>query len=157
MDYRNIARLLIFSVVAAGELSLGGRAFCAGPPPVIGTVQKVSGTAAVVRQEQILPARVGLALQANDTLRTGPDGAMGVVFQDDTFLSLGPGSALVIDEFLYAPRQGKFSAVFRMVKGTAVYLSGLIVKLAPDSFRLVTPRASVGIRGTKFAVKVEER
>jgi hypothetical protein len=77
--------------------------------------------------------------------------------EDDTFLSLGPGSDLVIDQFVYAPRQGKLSLVFRMLKGTAVYLSGLIAKLAPDSVYFVTPSASVGVRGTKFAVKVEER
>jgi len=44
-----------------------------------------------------------------------------------------------------------------MFKGTAVYLSGLISKLAPDSARFETPSASVGIRGTKFAVKVDGR
>jgi hypothetical protein len=98
-----------------------------------------------------------LEIQANDTLRTGPDGSIGVAFHDDTRLSLGPGSVLAIDEFVYAPRQGKLSLIFRMMKGTAVYLSGLIAKLAPDSVLFVTPSASVGVRGTKFAVKVEER
>jgi hypothetical protein len=117
----------------------------------------VSGTAAVVRQDQLLPAKAGLEIKANDLLRTGSDGSIGVVFQDDTVLSLGPGSELVIDEFVYAPREGKLSLVLRMMKGTAVYLSGLIAKLAPDSVQFVTPSASIGVRGTKFAVKVEER
>jgi hypothetical protein len=156
MDHRGYMRLVLIAIAVFWELSIGGQASSAAPPPNIGTLQKVSGTAAVVRQDQVLPAEVGLAIQPNDTLRTGTDGSMGVVFQDDTFLSLGPGSVLVIDEFMYAPRQGKLSLVLRMVKGTAVYLSGLIAKLAPDSSRFVTPSASVGIRGTKFAVKVEE-
>jgi hypothetical protein len=91
----------------------------------------------------------------NDTLRTGHNGSIGMVFNDDTFLSLGPGSILVIDEFVFAPKQGKFSIVIRMVKGTAAYLSGLISKLSPDSAHFNTPTASIGIRGTKFVVKVE--
>ncbi len=157
MDHHGLRRLLLFTIVIFFALSIGGKAFSAAPPPIIGTLQKVSGTAAVVRQDQILPAKVGLEIQANDTLRTGTDGSIGVAFHDDTFLSLGPGSDLVIDEFVYAPRQGKLLLVFRMLKGTAVYLSGLIAKLAPDSVHFVTPSASVGIRGTKFAVKVEER
>jgi len=91
----------------------------------------------------------------NDTLRTGGSGSIGIVFNDDTFLSLGPGSVLIIDEFVFAPKQGKFSIVVRMLKGTAAYLSGLISKLSPDSAHFKTPTASIGIRGTKFVARVE--
>ena len=157
MDHYGLRRLLLFTIAIFFTLSIGGKAFSAAPSPIVGTLQRVSGTAAVVSQDQILPAKAGLEIHANDTLRTGADGSIGVVFHDDTLLSLGPGSVLVIDEFVYAPRQGKLSLVFRMMKGTAVYLSGLIAKLAPDSVLFVTPLASVGVRGTKFAAKVEER
>ena len=124
--------------------------------PKIATLQKVSGTATVVRQGQTISATVGLEIWESDTLRTGPNGSMGVVFNDDTLLSLGPGSVLVVDKFMFAPRQGKFSIVLRMIKGTAVYLSGVISRLAPESAYFETPTASIGIRGTKFVVKVEE-
>ena len=157
LDHHGLRKLLLFTIAIGFALSIDGRAFSAAPSPIIGTLQRVSGTAAVVRQDQILPAKAGLEIHAHDTLRTGTDGSVGVVFNDDTLLSLGPGSVLVIDEFVYAPRQGKLSLIFRMMKGTAVYLSGLIAKLAPDSVLFVTPSASVGVRGTKFAVKVEER
>jgi len=157
MDDHGLKRLLLFTIAIFFALSIGGKAFCAAPSPIIGTLHRVSGTATVARQDQILPAKAGLEIQANDTLHTGADGSIGVMFNDDTLLSLGPGSIFVIDEFVYAPRQGKLSLVLRMMKGTAVYLSGLIAKLAPDSVRFVTPSASVGVRGTKFAVKVEER
>jgi len=70
-------------------------------------------------------------------------------------LSLGRGSVLIIDEFVFAPKQGKFSIVVRMLKGTAAYLSGLIAKLSPDSAHFKTPTASIGIRGTKFVARVE--
>jgi hypothetical protein len=36
------------------------------------------------------------------------------------------------------------------------YVSGLIGKISPQSVRFETPVASIGIRGTHFAVKVEE-
>ena len=121
----------------------------------IATVQKVSGMAAIVRQGQAMSATVGLEIWENDTLRTGPDGSIGVIFSDDTLLSLGPESTLFIDKFLFAPREGKYSIVLRMVKGTAAYLSGLISKLSPDSAHFETPTASIGIRGTKFVVRVE--
>jgi hypothetical protein len=62
---------------------------------------------------------------------------------------------LVIDEFVFAPRQGKYSIALRMVKGTFAYFSGLISKLAPESARIETPTSSIGIRGTKFVARVE--
>jgi hypothetical protein len=62
---------------------------------------------------------------------------------------------LVIDEFVFAPKQGKYSIALRMIKGTVAYFSGLISKLAPDSAHIETPTASIGIRGTKFVARVE--
>jgi hypothetical protein len=136
-------------------LCIGGNASSVCAAPTIATVQKVSGMATIVRQGQTMSATVGLEIWENDTLRTGPDGSVGVKFSDDTLLSLGPESALVIDRFLFAPREGKFSIVLRMMKGTAAYLSGIISKLAPDSAHFETPTASIGIRGTRFVVRVE--
>jgi len=152
----NVLRRLVLPLVTIFSLlSISGNVTSADPSPVIATVQKVSGMATVVRQGQTMFAKVGLEICQNDTLRTGRDGSLGVVFHDDTLLSLGPESVLVIDEFVFAPKQGKFSIVIRMLKGTAAYLSGLISKLAPESAHFKTPTASIGIRGTKFVARVE--
>ncbi len=155
MNHSSLKRLLLFVSTGFFLLSISGKATFAGPSPVVATVQKFNGMATVVRQGQTISAKIGLEIWENDTLRTGPDGSIGVVFNDDTLLSLGPGSVLVIDEYIFAPGQAKFSIVIRMLKGTAAYLSGLISKLAPESAHFETPSASIGIRGTKFVVKVE--
>jgi hypothetical protein len=122
---------------------------------IIAVVEKVSGSAMVVRQGRTISAKIGLDIYQYDTLRTGSDGSMGVLFNDDTSLSLGPGSMLVIDEFVFAPREGKYSIALRMVRGTVAYLSGLISKLAPEAAHIETPTSSIGIRGTKFVARVE--
>jgi hypothetical protein len=136
-------------------LCIGGNVSPVYASPTIATVQKVSGMAAIVRQGQTISTTVGLQIWENDTLRTGPDGAIGVIFNDDTQLSLGPGSLLIINKYVFAPREGKFSIALKMIRGTAAYLSGLISKLAPDSAHFETPTASIGIRGTRFVVRVE--
>ena len=136
-------------------LSIAGETTFANTPPSIATVQKVSGTATILRQGQAISAKIGLEIYQNDTLRTGRDGSIGVVFQDDTLLSLGPESLLVIDEFLFAPREGKFSIAINMLRGTVAYFSGLISKLAPESAHMTTPTSSIGIRGTRFVARVE--
>ena len=136
-------------------LSIDGQISFSNASVPVAVVKNVSGSATIVRQGQNISATNGMEIWENDTLRTGRNGSIGIVFADDTFLSLGPGSVLIIDEFVFAPKQGKFSIVLRMLKGTAAYLSGLISKLSPDSAHFKTPTASIGIRGTKFVAKVE--
>jgi len=148
-------KIAVIPVMIFLFLTLVGENSSALASPKVATIQNMSGTAMVFRQGQTISATVGLEIWENDSLRTGPNGSMGVVFIDDTLLSLGPGSVLVIEKFLFAPRQGKYSFVLRMIKGTAAYLSGLISRLAPEAAYFETPTASIGIRGTKFVVKIE--
>ena len=150
------SRILVLSLaVFFFLLSIGGEIPSANASASVAIVKNVSGNATVVRQEKTIRATNGMEIWENDTLRTERNGSIGIVFNDDTFLSLGPGSVLIIDEFVFAPKQGKFSIVVRMLKGTAAYLSGLISKLSPDSAHFKTPTASIGIRGTKFVAKVD--
>jgi hypothetical protein len=44
--------------------------------------------------------------------------------------------------------------VLRFIRGAATYVSGRIAKLAPDSIRLETPAAIIGVRGTTLAISV---
>lgn len=118
----------------------------------IGVVRNSAGSATVTRGENVLPATTGTRLHTGDTLGTGPDGSLGVILRDDSSLSLGPSSSLVLQDFLFSPSEGKFSLLVRLSRGTMAYLSGLIGKLAPEKARFETPTATIGIRGTHFAV-----
>ncbi|MBM4323276.1 MAG: hypothetical protein FJ115_06930 [Deltaproteobacteria bacterium] len=148
-------KILLLFLVTLFLLSIGGEVFPAYASTSVATVKKVNGSVIVVRQGKTIPAINGLEILEKDTLQTGRNGSIGIVFSDDTFLSMGPGSLLTIDEFVFAPRQGKFSIVIRMLKGTAAYLSGLISRLSPEAAYFKTPTASIGIRGTRFVIKVE--
>jgi len=121
----------------------------------VARVKTVQGPASIIRGQSVVPAVSNEKLFQGDTLRTGADASLGVVFKDDTILSLGPNSELVVDVFLYAPAEGKLSIVTRMLRGTAAYVSGIIAKLSPQSARFETPVATIGIRGTRFLVKVD--
>jgi len=123
--------------------------------PAAGFLKTVKGTASIIRQGEAIPAVVGAKIFKDDTLRTGADGSLGVTFLDDTVMSLGPGSEVALKDFEFSPAEGRLSIFVRMLKGTAVYLSGIIAKLAPQAVRFETPKANIGVRGTRFAVKVE--
>jgi len=121
----------------------------------VGSIKTVIGSAVIVRSNQPLSAKVGEKIFKNDSFKTGPDGSLGMILKDDTLLSLGPNTEVTINEFLFSPAEGKLSIVTRLFKGTVAYLSGVIAKLSPDSVRFETPVGNVGIRGTKFVVKVD--
>ena len=145
-------------LVAMLLLTWPAAAWClpSGQEDAIGVVRNFTGTATILRGGQTLPAAAGAKLLAGDTLSTGYDGSLGVIFRDNSTLSLGPGSTIVIQSFLYSPSEGKLGLLARISSGTMAYISGLIGKLAPQSVRFDTPVATIGIRGTYFAVVVGE-
>jgi hypothetical protein len=124
-------------------------------PEAAGRIKIASGAAFIVRAGSEIQAEAGQIVYQADTLRTGADGRIGVTLQDDTRVSLGPTSEVRLDRFAYTPAAGQVGFVMSIVRGVIAYVSGHIAKLAPDSIRLETPAAIVGVRGTTLALRVE--
>lgn len=121
---------------------------------VIGYVKTVSGQATVRTAGNAVAAKPGTALEQGSVLSTGKNGAMGVTFKDNTVMSFGADTELTVDEYLYAPAQGKLKLGSRLSRGTLNYVSGVIAKLKPDAVSVATPSGTIGVRGTQFVVKV---
>jgi len=128
-----------------------------GEDASIGKIKISKGEVVVTRSGKEMPVRIDDLLYQNDTIRTGADGAVGIIFEDNTVLSLGPQSELVINEYVFAPEKGALSMMTSMLRGTATYLSGIIGRQSPESVKFQTPDATIGIRGTQFLVKVKGR
>ena len=96
-----------------------------------------------------------MKVMKGDLIKTGPSSSVGVIFEDDTVLSMGPKSEFAIEEFIFRPVENKLSFVARIIRGTLSFLSGQIAKLSPGSVRLETPAATIGMRGTHVLVKVQ--
>ena len=124
-------------------------------PSAAGRIKVASGSAFVVRHSTTIPARPGQMVFETDDLKTGVDGRIGVTLKDDTRVSLGPSSELRLQRFTYDPGRGSFGMVLQFVRGVAAYVSGRMAKLAPQSIRLETPAAIVGVRGTSLAIRVD--
>lgn len=121
----------------------------------IGIVKSFSGEAAVQRGDGLIKAGKTMRLQRGDVLRTGADGKLGVIFDDDTIIAVGPNSRISIDEFLFRPAENKMSFVARIFTGAISYISGQIARLAPERVRLETPEATIGTRGTHVLINVK--
>ena len=121
----------------------------------IGSIKVLDGTVEVVRQGNVLHPVAGTRLSDRDTVKTGHDGSVGIILRDNTIFSLGPDSTLNMKEFRFDPQKKDFSLVCRLMRGTFIFISGVIAKLSPESIKIETPDGTVAIRGTRFAVQVQ--
>ncbi len=152
-----LARLAFVALVALAALvSPAGQAGAAETSATIGVVKTVQGEAWVATQGVQAAATPGTRLTRGCVVRTGASGAIGMTLKDGTILALGADSELVLDDYQYAPASGAFGLVIGMVRGSLEFVSGAIARLRPESVRVQTPSATLGVRGTHFLVKVEE-
>lgn len=97
------------------------------------------------------PLQSGATVNEGETLITGRDGVAVLAFPDNSRVTVQPGSQLVIRRYRYneaEPSAGE--SVLELVRGGLRAVSGLIGKFAPKSYRVETPVATIGIRGTGF-------
>lgn len=122
--------------------------------------QQVGQTTAIKNAAyQQPPAQAQTELKLQDaiiwksTLSTPGNGALEVRFLDESRLSMGANSNMVIDEFTYAGPGGSGQQTLRLTKGLFRFVSGQTPK---DKVRVETPAVSIGIRGTIFRTEVNE-
>ena len=86
----------------------------------VGEIKVAKGTVHVERDGKRLPASAGMPIRQSDTLVTGADGSAGVTFSDNSMLSAGPNSVLVVDHYTFdsTTHAGKFDASLK--KGSLV-------------------------------------
>ena len=63
------------------------------------------------------------------------------------------GAQVDVRDYVFQPKAGKYAFSLYMSKGSAIYESGKIGKLAPEAVKVETPKATVGVRGTRFLIE----
>jgi len=148
-------RFRLFSLVLAVALAtMCVPAVAESHEELMGSIANVKGPVHVLRQGQEVVAEKGLRLYPSDVIRTGEEAGVGVVLRDDTILSLGPSSELKMSEFKFKPDEGILGLSIGLLRGTLVYISGQIAKLAPGSVQIETPAGVAAIRGTELLIEV---
>ena len=122
----------------------------------IGQIKNVSGEVYLLRQTLQLPAKPGDLVQQSDVLITGANGSVGLTFIDSSRLSAGPNSRIELKQFRFNPTTQDGEFVTDVQRGTLAVVSGQIAKRSLNAMKVKTPTTILGVRGTSFAVKVEE-
>ena len=123
----------------------------------IGEVALHKGNAVIDRKDgdQGVEVKKDLDVFSYDTVKTG-NGKVGIVFIDDTKVDITEHSKLLIDEFVYDPNTKTGSLSLKATLGTVRYASGQIAKNSKQNVKISTPTASISVRGTDFAMTIDE-
>ena len=129
-------------------------AFFARAEAQIGQIKKMTGDVHVVRGNEKIPARVGTLLESKDTVVTGSRSNVGITFIDDSRFSLGPRSRVDLEKFQFDPTTQDGEFLTKVNRGTVLIDSGQIAKHSPNAMKVKTRTSILGVRGTRFVVKV---
>ena len=121
----------------------------------IGRVTEISGTAIIRRGNVSVPVIKGIPVEMNDRVET-KTGRAKIIFNDDTTVTVTESSLLIIDDFVYDPKNSSGKLNIRAASGTIRYTSGKIAHDNPNTVKISTPTATIGVRGTDFSMSVDE-
>lgn len=115
----------------------------------------VTGDVKIIRNSMDIVAAGGTQLMRSDIVVSGPHSSGGIVFKDGTLLTVGSSSEIEISRYMFNPEEAKYDFSLYLKKGSAIYSSGKLGKLSPQSVSIKTPRATVGVRGTRFIINAD--
>lgn len=98
--------------------------------------------------------RLGAPLSEGDRIITGRDSVAIIVFGDDGRVSLRADSELLIRRYRIDPSGAETQLQLDLVRGAVRQISGQAARLQPERYRLNTPIAAIGVRGTDFLASI---
>lgn len=122
----------------------------------IGAVKEISGDATVTRTNgNVENLTLGSPIYEGDVIETGMDGAVNMIFIDETEFAVSEDARLSIDEYVFDASTAEGTTDFSILRGVFVFTSGIIGLDDPDHVNIETPSGSIGIRGTIIAGKID--
>jgi hypothetical protein len=122
----------------------------------VGVIHALSGTVVVIHRatKEAYFGRPGDVVFENDALNTLPDSRCRIRFFNEDVVTMAQDTEFGVDEYSDRREEGKKSSLFSMVKGKAMFYAMRLFRYKDTRFRLKTPTAIVGVRGTKFGARV---
>ncbi len=121
----------------------------------VGAVEEVKGNATVTRADGTVETITnGTPIYQGDIVQTDAEGAVNIVFIDETSMAISANARLAIDQYSYDPSTESGTTNFSVLRGLFVFTSGLIGRDDPDDVKIDTPVGSIGIRGTIIAGEI---
>lgn len=140
-----VSPILVASVLLLGSTGLSWSQEKIGEAQtVINTVEGSLPTAKKV------PVAQGDAVFVSEGVSSGADGKANLVLKDNSNVTVGPGSTIKLDDFVYSGPNQHGTVALSMMNGTLRFTTGDANKRA---YTIWTPTAAIGVRGTSLRIK----
>ncbi|HZQ72883.1 MAG TPA: FecR domain-containing protein [Burkholderiales bacterium] len=120
---------------------------------IAGRVVVSAGDVFIMRGVERIPASFGTQIRAGDQIELGKQSNAQVLFTDQSVVALRSETSFKVQEYEFqgrpAPEQ---KTLFSLLKGGMRTVTGLIGRVNQKNYAVVTPTATVGIRGTNYTL-----
>jgi len=118
-----------------------------------GLVVASRGTVIATSAEDSRELKQGDEIFVEDEILTGPKSFAVVQFLDGAKVTIKPNSEIVIEDYVYNGNSDD-KATLSLVSGGLRVITGAMAKNNPENYKVKTPVALMGVRGTEFAVQL---
>lgn len=136
----DLLRIPLFFVVVA----LVAAPFTSAAADKAGDIVALRGKAVIERQTNKISAAPKTSLLESDQVITLEKSRMKMLFRDDSVLTLGANSMLIIRKYLQGPENKRRESIYELVDGK------LRAVVGSEGFKVTTPTAFAAARGTLF-------
>lgn len=148
---QSVCRFGLTTILVAGAFLCNAGGPSAAKSPVAGNAVAARPQATLANPEGSVTLRAGMDVVMGDRIRTNRNGEVQLLFSDDTRLVVGRNSSLVIEAYLLRSNSRANNFTVRALGGTFRMLTG---KSDKQAYKIRTPTATIGIRGTSFDFSV---
>lgn len=131
-------------------------------PVPVGKVIWVKGTfKATMPNKEVRVLQKASVIYLHDTLTTDAGAQAQIAFTDNTLMTFRPDTKFFIDQYDYQPQgkkegKGVGKYVMNLIEGGFRTVTGAIAKENPDDYKVNTPVATIGVRGTDYSIYIHK-
>jgi hypothetical protein len=144
--FHSSRRAAAIAAVAAFLILAPDAADAAGE--VVGTVSAIQGAAVAMQEASPRTLTIGSDIREGDVVSTGVGGKVKMTMFDGSEFSLGERSLFIVEEFRLSAQQT--NAFTNLIAGAVAVVTGRIAEADGHPFKVRTPVATLGVRGTTF-------
>jgi hypothetical protein len=137
-------------VLLAGFAGLASDVFAAEAK---GLIVASRGTVIATGASDSRELKQGDEIFVEDSIMTGPKSFAVIQFLDGAKLTVKPDSEIVIEDYVYNGNADD-KATLNLVSGGLRVITGAMAKTNPENYKVKTPVALMGVRGTEFSVQL---
>jgi hypothetical protein len=150
-DQRASSKLHISPIVVASILLFGGNGPAWSQDKIGGAQVVINNVEGNLPAGNRVPVAQGDSVFLDEAVRSGVDSKAQLVLNDNSSMTVGPGSTIKLDDFVYSGPKQPGTIALNITKGTLRFISGDANKRA---YTIWTPTAAIGVRGTILRIEV---